>query len=206
MGYEVGKPAGKWVRKQSSRRIGRLSIGFAFFFIVCGIWLALALGHALSIVSSAVFLATVLLIRPLVESYVDQQVRLHRGTQAEEAVGGTLDELIREQWTVMHDIEQPREGNVDHLVSGPAGVFMVETKARHYQEGQLRKARRQAAKLHDELGVWVTPVICLYLRDDPPRKHAGVWIVPHQHLLDWLRSQRHAVLPFERLARFADSL
>jgi hypothetical protein len=52
----------------------------------------------------------------------------------------------------MHDIEQDREGNVDHLVSGPSGVYLIETKHRRYADDQLRKAKRQAAKLHDELG------------------------------------------------------
>jgi hypothetical protein len=168
--------------------------------------LALAFGHALSVVGALLLIATILIARPYVDAYVDEHLRLLKGTRAEEAVGLTLNELIREGWTVMHDIEQPREGNVDHLVAGPGGVFMVETKARRYEDWQLRKARRQAAKLHDQLGVWVTPVICLHSRDDQPRERAGVWIVPHPHVLDWLRSRRSAVVPFERLARFADSL
>jgi hypothetical protein len=109
---------------------------------------------------------------------------------------------------VMHDIEQAGEGNIDHLVSGPSGVFMIETKLRSYNERQLSKAKRQAAKLHDELDVWVTPVICLAERtgERPPYKHAGVWIVRRDQLVGWLGEQRNQVLPFERLARYADRL
>lgn len=53
----------------------------------------------------------------------------------------------------MHDVEQPGEGNIDHIVSGPTGVFLVETKERRCEERHLTKAKRQAAKLHDALGV-----------------------------------------------------
>jgi hypothetical protein len=45
-------------------------------------------------------------------------------------------------------------------ISGPNGVFMVETKFRRYEDSQLGKAKRQAKKLHDELGCGVTPIIC----------------------------------------------
>lgn len=206
MGYEVGKPAGGWVRTQSNRRARRIIAGLVAFFAITAFFVGLAFSHALSIVGSAVFFLTILLIRPLAESYVDKDALLHSGTLAEEAVGRTLEALRHEGWIVMHDIEQQYEGNIDHLVSGPGGVFMIETKARAYRDGQLRKARRQAAKLHDALEVWVTPVICLNERDQRPRKTSGVWIIPRQHLLDWLRAQQNAVLPFERLARFADSL
>jgi hypothetical protein len=206
MGYEVGKRAGGWVRQQSTRRERRIWVGLAALFVVaCGM-VFLGVAHAISVVGSLVVLATLLLIRPHANAYVDRHVRLMGGTHAEEAVGDTLDELIRESWTVMHDIEQRFEGNIDHLVAGAGGVFLIETKARRYTDPQLRKAKRQAAKVHDELGVWVTPVICLHQRDEQPRKTAGVWIVPHPHLLDWLRGQRNTAVPFERLARFADSL
>jgi Nuclease-related domain len=206
VGYEVGKRAGGWVREQSARRARRIWVGLSFLFVVaCGM-VVLGVAHAISVVGSLLVLATFLFIRPHANAYVDRHVRLMRGTHAEEAVGDTLDELIRESWTVMHDIEQRYEGNIDHLASGPAGVFLIETKARWYEEPQLRKVKRQAAKVHDELGVWVTPVICLHYRDQQPRKTAGVWIVPHKHLLDWLRAQRNTAVSFERLARFADSL
>jgi len=105
---------------------------------------------------------------------------------------------------VLHDIEQSGEGNIDHLVSGPNGVYLVETKERRYEDRHVVKVKRQAAKLHDELGVWVTPVICLYERQGGPFRTQGVWVVPRQHLLDWLREQNHPPVAFERLAGFAD--
>lgn len=106
----------------------------------------------------------------------------------------------------MHDVEQQWEGNIDHIVSGPTGAYMIETKARYYQDEALRKARRQAAKLHKELGVWVTPVICISARDVSLSRREGVWVVPQQHVVDWIRRQRNPRPSFERLALYADSL
>ena len=101
-----------------------------------------------------------------------------RGARSEEAVGETLAALTGEGYAVLHDIPQEFAGNIDHLVSGPSGVYMIETKHRRYQRGDLRKAKRQAAMLRDELGVWVTPVICLdQRRDRDPFRSEGVWIV-----------------------------
>lgn len=114
-----------------------------------------------------------------------------RGARSEAAVGETLDELRGDGFTVIHDLEQAGEGNIDHVVSGPTGVFLIETKHRRYEENHLRKAKRQAAKLHDELGVWVTPVICLDQRASrEPYRHQGVWIVCRDRLVEWLRAHR----------------
>jgi hypothetical protein len=91
---------------------------------------------------------------------------------------------------VVHDLEQPFEGNIDHVVAGPDGAFLVETKHRRYEERALTKAKRQAARLHTELGVWVTPVICVHVRQRAPLRHQGVWVMSAEHLLGWLREQR----------------
>lgn len=81
---------------------------------------------------------------------------------------------------------------------------MIESKAKRYPDEALLKARRQAAKLHGELDSWVVPVICIHEREREPFQHDRVWIVPEQHLLDWIRAQRDHPVPFERLARYAD--
>ena len=126
------------------------------------------------------------------------------GSRAETAVGLRLNELRWRGFVVMHDVAQQREGNVDHLVSGPTGVFLVETKSGRYQVQHLTKAKRQAAKLHDILGVWVTPVICR-----PGHKafqHRGVWVVPPEQLVGWIEGQHNSQCDPERLARFADAV
>jgi Holliday junction resolvase-like predicted endonuclease len=195
------------VRAQANRGDRRIVLGSCVLILVALGMLALAVGHMLTIAGSTLFVVTVLILRPYANDYVDEHLRRwHAGARAEEAVGGTLDELRREGWILLHDVRQEQEGNIDHIVNGAGGCFMIETKARRYDDAHLGKARRQAAKLHDALGVWVTPVICLNDRKGRPFKTHGVWIVPRREILDWLRAQRDEPAPFDALARFADSL
>ena len=142
--------------------------------------------------------------KPPRERRVVHVLRRWRRAHAGAGFADTLDELRREGWIVLHDVEQRGEGSIDHVASGPGGIYLVETKARAYQDAQLTKARRQAAKLHADVGVWVTPVICLHERRGKPFKTQGVWIVPRAELLAWLRVQRNPPVPFEQLAQLAD--
>ncbi|MGE5689249.1 MAG: nuclease-related domain-containing protein, partial [Pseudomonadota bacterium] len=130
--------------------------------------------------------------------------RWAKGARSEAAVGLALEQL-RPEFLVLHDIAQPGEGNVDHLVAGPTGVYVIETKHRRFEKPQLLKVRRQAAKIHDELGVWVTPVICLD-RPFAPRVYNRVTVVGRPELAAWIRAQHNRTVPFEVLARFADGL
>jgi hypothetical protein len=159
-----------------------------------------------TIVGGLAIIAVVLLLKLLGDPLVDQAVNAKVGFVAERSVGEALNALRAEGYVVMHDVEQQWEGNIDHIVSGPTGAYMIETKARYYQDEALRKARRQAAKLHKELGVWVTPVICISARDVSLSRREGVWVVPQQHVVDWIRRQRNPRPSFERLALYADSL
>jgi hypothetical protein len=53
-----------------------------------------------------------------------------RGAEGEEAVAAALTQLPAETWTVLHDVRWPgrRYANVDHIVVGPPGVFVVDAK------------------------------------------------------------------------------
>jgi len=206
VGYDVHRRPGGWVAEQAARRERLIWLGFGIFFVIAGLIFALAIGQRLSIAASAIFLGSVLGLKPYAERYIDATFRWRGGAHAEEAVGETLDHLRRQGWVLMHDVEQAGEGNIDHIASGPTGVFLIETKQRRYEDKHLVKAKRQAAKLHEELGVWVTPVICLQERTGESFRTKGVWVVPLPRLLDWLRAQRNRTVEFQRLAAFADRL
>jgi hypothetical protein len=194
MSYDVERRPGEWVSRQARRRALRVSLllGFALAVVLLVIWLSLGprnTGLAL------VFLSLLFGLSRVVDRKRVAASNWSRGAASEMAVGNALAELARDGYVVRHDIEQRYEGNIDHFVSGPTGVFMIETKHRRYRDDDLRKAKRQAAKLHDELGVWVTPVICLDQRSRrDPYRNRGVWIVSREDLADWLRRQRNAVL------------
>jgi hypothetical protein len=204
--YDTAKPPGEWVATQArlhERRV-RLLMGSALLLIAGVLWFATGLRNSgLTVLALLLLLA----VQRLGARQIDTAANWLRGARSEEAVGETLAALTGEGYAVLHDIPQKFEGNIDHLVSGPSGVYMIETKHRGYRDDDLRKAKRQAAKLRDELGVWVTPVICLdQRRDGDPYRSEGVWIVCRTRLLAWIQVQRNRVLAFDRLAAFADRL
>jgi hypothetical protein len=52
-----------------------------------------------------------------------------KGAAGEEHVGKLLNQLGQRGWTVIHDLKiSPNGANVDHLVIGPPGVFVIDTK------------------------------------------------------------------------------
>jgi hypothetical protein len=199
MGYDVDRQPGESVGRQARRH----SRGAYLIVALLGL---VSLLHALSpnhtIIGGVAVLVAVALLKVIGERKLDLAVRWRKGWAAERSVGDEFNHLRGDGFIVMHDVPQRGEGNIDHI-SGPTGAYMIETKARGYQSDQLVKARRQAAKLNAELGTWVTPVICLNERDSNPFRHDRVWIVPRQHLLDWIRKQTNRQVPFERLATYA---
>jgi hypothetical protein len=90
---------------------------------------------------------------------------------------------------VKNDIRVPN-GNIDHVVCGPTGAFVIDTKTRGYQLTDLGIARGRAKWLSTKLGGhWVTPVICLVNRDHEPRQHDRVWVMDLEHLVAWLEGR-----------------
>jgi Nuclease-related domain len=200
----MGRRAGEWVTLEARRHERPVWLLAAVFFFAAGM-----IGVAGFMLESSLLvlllLGGVVALRPFANRQADVSLRWRRGAHAERAVGERLEELRGEGFVVVHDLEQAREGNVDHLVSGPSGVFMVETKWRRYEDAHLRKAKRQAAKLAHELGVWVTPVLALANRADrEPYRHDGVWVVTAGRLIPWLLAQRQPRVDIERLARLAE--
>jgi hypothetical protein len=97
-----------------------------------------------------------------------------------------LDKLSSEGWTVEHDVSNARGVLIGTLVQGASGAYIVEIRNRAYRDEHLRRARRDASWLHGLVGGWVTPVVCLALRDDRPHRRDGVWIMGAEHLAAWL--------------------
>jgi hypothetical protein len=139
-----------------------------------------------------------------------------RGAAGERRTAKALRPLVREGWTVAHDVPLSR-GNLDHVLVGPPGVFLLETKFRsgrvRLEDGVLTiryaddpdevftlprlgaqmkgRAKDLCATLRSGNGVpdWVTPVVVLWA-DFPARlfEHDGVVYVHGDALVGWLRS------------------
>jgi hypothetical protein len=200
--YDVDTKPGAWVERQAQRRLVYLLVG-ATFVAVFGV-LAASLSH--DYVLEALIFGVLVCVAIAAHDRIELAVPWLKGANAESAVGAELEELRRDGYIVMHDVMFGGEGNLDHIVSGPNGVFLVETKFKRYEMHQLTKVKRQAARVHDVLDHWVTPVVCAGVRKKRPYKHAKVWIAGRGQLADLIRGLEGRPVDPERLFRFADSL
>jgi hypothetical protein len=123
-----------------------------------------------------------------------------KGGAAEEAVGRALGELSAYDIHVLHDRRWPgtRSANIDHLIVGTSGVYVVDTKdwaepvliadfalmrGQASCEEELDKARRMADAVLDELAdeglaaSQVRPVLAFYGQNVGPHNVNGVWVV-----------------------------
>jgi hypothetical protein len=192
MSVETNAP-GRWVTEQSRRATLRV-------WLLLGIFASSLLGGALAAqlgwlssrqgAAAAVGLsALALLAFYAAEQRSAQAIAWITGSRAERDVGSDLDRLRESGGLVFHDVELDN-GNIDHVVALPRGAYVIETKARRYEVRHLKQAKRQAFWLHEQVGYWVTPVICLATRGDRPYRRDGVWIMGRPHLVSWLQQRR----------------
>jgi hypothetical protein len=182
----------------------------AFVFLALGLAatitaFALLLLGAAGVVTSIALFAIAFAVKEFFDPRFDASVSWSKGANAEQAVGDALTTLRREGYVVMHDLDKVVAGNIDHLVSGPTGVFMIETKFKRYLDPDIPKAKRVAKQVAHELGIaWVQPVICCATRSYGPRMVNGVAVLGRDQLLSYVRAQKKPVVDFDRLAAFAD--
>jgi hypothetical protein len=202
--YEVNRKAGDWVSEQAAKNVRT-------YLTLCASALVALLGAVAVWTFGEPWVAVVafggfVCFAHAANSRLDVVAQWRKGANAEIAVGRELEGLRADGYSVLHDIMFGGEGNVDHLVCGPNGVFMVETKFRRYEEKHLGKAKNVSRKLHDELGCWVTPVICAGVREKT-YIHKGVLIAGRGDLAQAIRTHpaRKPVDP-DRFAHFAAGL
>jgi hypothetical protein len=152
-------------------------------------------------------------------------VAWRRGAAGERRTARLLGPLERHGWAVLHDLAVPRsQANIDHLVIGPSGVFVIDSK--HYRgrlqldpSGRLWHGRfplapalrvvsfeaDQAALVLTDRDVVVVPVVAVHGAQVPWGKVVmdGVPVVPARRLPSMLR-ELPAVLGPERVAVLAD--
>jgi hypothetical protein len=140
-------------------------------------------------------------VMPLVE-------RHDRGAKGEEQVGSLLNGLEGKGWHAIHDASLGN-GNVDHILVGPAGVFTVETKSHpgpvrvaRIHGATLKQAQAQQRAIARVTGVEVEPLI-VYSRawiDRPLARRKGVRVLPARMLPRYL-DHRQARMSPEQIER-----
>lgn len=155
------------------------------------------------------------------------------GAEGERRTARVLGPLEREGWVVQHDLAGPK-GNVDHLLVGPAGVFLLDTKrwfgdvtvpgdvpvitpwdtpddtwSPHGLTARMRAmaaATKEALEVRCGVRTWVHPVVVIWAPFDAGQVcAAGVTLVHGDQLLQWLRAQPRR-LTEQALNRLAESL
>jgi hypothetical protein len=152
-------------------------------------------------------------------------VAWRRGASGERRAARLLAPLERQGWVVLHDLAVPGSAaNIDHLVIGPGGVFVIDSKQYRGRlqldaVGKLWHGRHplapilgavsweadQAARVLPDPGVAVVPVVTVHGAQVPWGKVVtdGVPVVAALRLPGML-GQLRAVLGPERVAWLAD--
>jgi hypothetical protein len=113
--------------------------------------------------------------------------RWARGAAGERRTAEILSDLPRRRWGVLHDLALPASrANVDHLVIGPTGVWLVDTKTTREEVGvgwrSVRLGDRridpgptawEASTVACVLGAEVRPVIALHSPRPPRLRRRG---------------------------------
>jgi hypothetical protein len=148
-----------------------------------------------------------------------------RGAAGERRTARLLDPLERHGWAILHDLAVPgSQANIDHLVIGPGGVFVIDSKQYRGRlqldrPGRLWHGRHplaralgaasfeadQAALVLTDPDVVVVPVMAVHGAQVPWGKVVadGVPVVAARRLPSMLR-ELPAVLGPERVAGLAD--
>ena len=144
------------------------------------------------------------------------------GAEAERETERLIGPLAAEGWHAVHDVDIGH-GNLDHVLVGPGGVYLLETKSRpgkvRFERGRLvtrradepveesrdewtaDRARARAAALRhalDYVGVrWVNAVIVVHGELEPGAVEGeSVTVVRSDRLADWLRAQPVRLPPY----------
>jgi hypothetical protein len=96
--------------------------------------------HGLMLLLAAVLLVVSLVIRlPVLVQHAQELQNYRLGYFGERLVGEALEPLEKDGYHVFHDVpagEGKAEFNLDHVVVGPTGIVVVETKARRKKRGR----------------------------------------------------------------------
>jgi hypothetical protein len=133
-----------------------------------------------------------------------------RGATGERRTARLLNPLERQGWAVLHDLAIPgTRANIDHLVIGPGGVLVIDSKqyrgrllldrygllwhGRHLLVSALRKVRWQADRVDEVLGiadVQVSAIVAVHGASVPwgGLDTDGVTVAPARRMPNLLRA------------------
>jgi Nuclease-related domain len=160
--------------------------------------------------------------RATAERLITEATWLEQVASDERAMAQELSALP-ETYTILHDLKVPgSKGNIDHVVIGPGGAFLVIT--RRHEEGvafrdnelfvgatpmkaDLEAARQEAQMLAQTLGTPVVPVLGLFGAAVPtsvPPAIDGVLVTPADQTSRVIIRAAHTLMPTPKIAAAAE--
>ena len=181
----------RWVERTAAAAERRLVVALAAAFGIATACVLLTLSGAVGAIGALLLVGLVIAARKYVDLQLDITGMKRRGADAEAAVGAVLDSLIPEGYFVLHDLENVMPGNVDHVVGGPTGALLIETKSSRYTRAHLARTKTAARRVaHATAPRFVIPVVCLHLRPGAEWRQDGVDVVGIDRLADFIRSRK----------------
>jgi hypothetical protein len=148
------------------------------------------------------------------------------GEEGERRTAKALRQLPGPEWKAWHDLRGTNGTNVDHVVLGPAGLFLLDSKnysgeaiieddelrVRWLEDpqdgwvchGMVPRMRAASAELKELIEaasgvrVWVQPVVVLWMRfPQEVAQMSDVFFVRGDSLTDWFRGRNPAGRPFD---------
>lgn len=157
--------------------------------------------------------------------FVSMARSLHLGAQGERAVADVLNDLAGSGYRAVHDL-QFDNFNVDHVLVGPSGIYVIETKTRSkanvrrntvrfdgarvqfndgpWTDDHVRQTKRQAQAIEELLRRYmakasnVRPVLLYpgWWVEGPDQK-AAIWVTNHDRFAGFVRKERNRLTNVE---------
>lgn len=131
--------------------VGKWLVGIGSFLVVIALWGTVSrIGSGA--ISTLFFAALVLLVTGGVLAVGTQ--RMVKGYRGEMAVVSVLLSLSDDWWLFNNLRRHPKAGNIDHILAGPSGVYVIETKTmwgRVYCNGDSWEWRPPAANSNTQI-------------------------------------------------------
>lgn len=113
------------------------------------------------------------------------------GARAERKIGAALAFFADRGYLVVHGYPKDWGGDIDHVVCGRTGAYIIETKSYGFRSRDLRQTALNAWWLRERLHApWVTGILCV-AEDREAELKGKVWVVGHAQLVPWLADQRN---------------
>src|ERR1700742_1116956 len=127
---------GKSQATQRSRRVlitlaglatyGMAVMGFAAVYSWAHFGAIIAVGTM--IIAAALMTLLVRRVDPYLERMGKERIKYMRGGQGEGLIAWLLEDLY-DEWHIFNGVQLYGKGDIDHVIVGPGGVFVIETKS-----------------------------------------------------------------------------